>query len=174
DAAHSGRRWRSCAPPPAIVARSVPCPPDAAPARAWPVRSPLFSQGVLDHVVLEHLLGQQLLQPGVLRLQLLEALGVGHAHAAELAAPQVIRGFAEAVPAAQVLDRQAGLGLTQEADDLFFGKTLLHVQSPCRWGLDSRSRRYSKVGGRRARQRLDIPTPRICMRNSPGQSISRL
>src|SRR5690606_24517486 len=64
----SGRRWRSCAPPPAIVARSVPCPPDAAPARAWPVRSPLFSQGVLDHVVLEHLLGQQLLQPGVLRL----------------------------------------------------------------------------------------------------------
>ncbi|WP_240099897.1 hypothetical protein, partial [Thermomonas flagellata] len=40
-------------------------------------------------------------------------------------------------------------GLTQEADDLFFGKTLLHVQSPCCWGLDSRSRRYSKPGGRR-------------------------
>ncbi|WP_229814962.1 hypothetical protein, partial [Vulcaniibacterium thermophilum] len=34
-------------------------------------------------------------------------------------------------------------------DDLLFGKTLLHVQSPCRWGLDSRSPCYSKAGGRR-------------------------
>ncbi|TQN07295.1 transposase-like protein DUF772 [Acidovorax temperans] len=34
------------------------------------------------------------------------------------------------VPAAQLLDRQASLRLTQEPDDLFFGKALLHVQSP--------------------------------------------
>src|SRR5690606_20920646 len=102
-----------------------------------------------DHFVLKHLLGQQLLQPSVLRLQLLQALGVGHAHAAELAAPQVVRRLAEAVLAAQLLDRHPGLGLTQEADDLLFGKALLHVQSPCSGELDSRSPRYSKPGGRR-------------------------
>ncbi|WP_226982459.1 hypothetical protein, partial [Xanthomonas citri] len=44
-------------------------------------------------------------------------------------------------------------GFAQEADDLLFGKTLLHVQSP--WGreLDSKLRCYSKLGGRRARPR---------------------
>ncbi|WP_220479255.1 hypothetical protein, partial [Marilutibacter spongiae] len=44
-----------------------------------------------------------------------------------------------------------GLGLTQEADDLLFGKALLHVQSPYSGELDSRSPRYSKPGGRRLR-----------------------
>src|SRR5690606_1969577 len=147
--ARSAARWRSSSPPPVPAARSSPCPPCSAPAPDEPVRSPLFSQDVLDHLVLEHLLGQQLLQPGVLGLELLQALGIGHAHAAELATPQVVGGLAEAVLAAQFLDRQPGLGLTQEADDLLFGKTPLHVQSPSRWGLDSKSSRYSKAGGRR-------------------------
>jgi hypothetical protein len=49
---------------------------------------------------------------------------------AQLATPQVVRGFAEAVPTAQVLDRHAGVSIAQESDDLFFGKSLLHVQSP--------------------------------------------
>ncbi|WP_411841042.1 IS3 family transposase, partial [Rhodocyclus tenuis] len=31
----------------------------------------------------------------------------------------------------------------------FFGKALLHVQSPCRRGLDSKVTRYSIRGGRR-------------------------
>ncbi len=44
---------------------------------------------------------------------------------------------------AQVFDRHACFGLTQEANDLLFGKTLLHVQSP--WGreLDSKRDYYS-------------------------------
>ncbi|WP_282270126.1 hypothetical protein, partial [Stenotrophomonas sp. PS02298] len=42
-----------------------------------------------------------------------------------------------------------GLCLTQEANDLLFGKALLHVQSPSRWGLNSKSPRYSKSGERR-------------------------
>src|SRR5690606_17407265 len=149
-AGRSAARWRSSAPSPAPVAHSAPDPPDAAPASCAPVRSPLFSQGVLDDVVLEQLLGQQLLQPRVLGLQLLEPLGLWHAHAAKLAAPQVVGGLAKAVLAAQLLDRQPRLGLTQEADDLFLGKALLHVQSPSRWGLDSKSLRYSKAGGRRS------------------------
>lgn len=51
------------------------------------------------------------------------------------------------MPSAQVLDRHAGVGLAQEADDLLFGKALLHVQSPGLVGLDSRSGCYSKAGG---------------------------
>ncbi|WP_425487583.1 integrase arm-type DNA-binding domain-containing protein [Marilutibacter spongiae] len=66
------------------------------------------------------------------------------------------------MPAAQLLHRHAGFAFTQETDDLFFGKALLHVQSPSAWGLDSKSPCYSKVGGRRpdtsladARERRD-------------------
>ncbi|MGK9153514.1 hypothetical protein KXR97_21170, partial [Xanthomonas euvesicatoria] len=50
----------------------------------------------------------------------------------------------------QVLDRHTGISFAQEADDLFFRKTLLHVQSPRVRELDSKLRCYSKSGGRRA------------------------
>jgi len=33
--------------------------------------------------------------------------------------------------AAQIFDRHAGISFAQEADDLFFGEALLHVQSLC-------------------------------------------
>ncbi|QBI15358.1 hypothetical protein EYR01_08090 [Xanthomonas oryzae pv. oryzae] len=56
------------------------------------------------------------------------------------------------MPPAQVFDRHAGLGFAQEADDLFFGKTLLHVQSPRVRELDSKQMCYSNLGGRRAKQ----------------------
>ncbi|MFA4262514.1 hypothetical protein P2B81_21110, partial [Xanthomonas perforans] len=42
-----------------------------------------------------------------------------------------------------------GISFAQEADDLFFRKTLLHVQSPRVRELDSKLRCYSKLGGRR-------------------------
>src|SRR5690606_13033760 len=140
----SGTRWRSCTAPPTPAARSAPWSPCSAPARVEPVRAPLFSKDVLDDLVLENLLCQRLLQPAVLGLKLLQAFGIVHAHAAELAPSQVVRRLTEAVLAAQLLDRQSGLGLTQEADDLLFGKAPLHVQSPRFGELDSRSSRYSK------------------------------
>ncbi|WP_219727482.1 hypothetical protein, partial [Xanthomonas citri] len=51
------------------------------------------------------------------------------------------------------------IGFAQEADDLLFGKTLLHVQSP--WGreLDSKLRCYSKLGGRRLDNRTSDTSP---------------
>ncbi|MGK9145982.1 hypothetical protein KXR77_21405, partial [Xanthomonas euvesicatoria] len=49
-----------------------------------------------------------------------------------------------------VLDRHTGISFAQEADDLFFRKTLLHVQSPRVRELDSKLRCYSKSGGRRS------------------------
>ncbi|MCE4373769.1 hypothetical protein LYZ82_22970, partial [Xanthomonas hortorum pv. hederae] len=41
-------------------------------------------------------------------------------------------------------------GFAQKADDLLVSKTFLHVQSPRGRELDSKLRRYSKLGGRRA------------------------
>ncbi len=56
------------------------------------------------------------------------------------------------MPPAQVLDRHTGISFAQEADDLFFRKTLLHVQSPRVKELDSKLRCYSKSEGRRVEQ----------------------
>jgi len=67
-------------------------------------------------------------------------------HAAELAAPEVIAGFREAVLTAQLLDRQPRLGFAQEANDLLFGETLLHVQSP-QGGIGLQSYVLLKCGG---------------------------
>src|SRR5690606_27272001 len=105
----------------------------ASPAR--PRRQPVASAGSVfsprhdpQRFVVQHRLGQQLLEPRVLHFQRLQALGVGHVHAAELAPPQVERRVTETVLAAQLLDRRAGGRLLQEADDLFFGVSLLHVR----------------------------------------------
>ncbi|WP_211317374.1 hypothetical protein, partial [Xanthomonas hortorum] len=45
-------------------------------------------------------------------------------------------------------------GFAQKADDLLVSKTFLHVQSPRGRELDSKLRRYSKLGGRR---HSDVP-----------------
>lgn len=94
-------------------------------AYASPVRSRLSSQHALDDVVLEHLLGKQLLQPDVLRLQLLTPLGIRHAHAAKLAAPQVVRGLAEAMPASASRRKP----MIYSSESRFFTSNLL-----IRWG----------------------------------------
>ena len=53
------------------------------------------------------------------------------------------------MPATRVLDRDAGDGLTQEANDMLFGEPLPRVQSPGQLELDSRSASCSEPGGRR-------------------------
>jgi len=59
-----------------------------------------------------------------------EPLGLEDAHATELVVPEVVAGLREAVAAAQICQSQARLGFVREANDLFFRKSLLHVQSP--------------------------------------------
>ena len=62
-------------------------------------------------------------------LQLLEAPGVGHLHAAILATPAVEGLFADIGLAADLLDGLTTVGLAQEADDLFGRVSLfLHVR----------------------------------------------
>ena len=66
----------------------------------------------------------------VFGLELLQALRVGDAHAAELAPPQVVAGLREPMLPAQVLDRHARIGLPEEAHDLGFRESLLHRPIP--------------------------------------------
>jgi hypothetical protein len=74
-------------------------------------------------------LGQQLLKLGVLAFELAQSSRIRHVHATVLGSPLVEDGVAEATLAAQLLDRQSGLGLLDEANDLLFGKSALpHVR----------------------------------------------
>src|SRR5690606_6730698 len=97
-------------------------------------------------------LGQQLLEPRVLRFQRLQALGVGHVHAAELAPPQVERRVTEAVLAAQLLDWRASRRFLEEADDLLFGVSLLHVRPLVRRTLLSSDGPGSRGAGQIGRE----------------------
>lgn len=72
----------------------------------------------------QHLLGQKLLQPGVLVLKRLQPLRLRHIHAAELGLPVVERRVRNPVPAAQVGDLRARLLFPQHPDDLLFRKSL--------------------------------------------------
>src|SRR5256714_12262650 len=83
--------------------------------------------------------------PRVLVLQRLQPLGLRDLHPAELRFPFVEAGVADAVLATQIGDRNAGLVLLQNPDDLLFRKaTALHplvlvvAQSELQPGLSPR------------------------------------
>lgn len=67
--------------------------------------------------------GQRPFKLGVFSLQLAQPLGIGGVHPAQLGAPLVERGVAEPACAAELLDRDARLGLP---DDLFLRESALH------------------------------------------------
>ena len=83
----------------------------------------------------------------VFRFELFEPLGIRYAHSAKLTAPKVVTRFREGVLAAQLRKWHPCLRFPQKANNLFFGESLLHVQSPCRERLDSKVRGYSISGG---------------------------
>ena len=62
---------------------------------------------------------------------------------------QRVRGIAEIMRAAQRLDRQADIGLTQKGDDLFVAQPFLPIQAPSVEKLKSKSSCSSKAGRRR-------------------------
>src|ERR1700716_4479674 len=118
---------------------------DARQLSARPRASPFLSQKVLQRRIVQHGVGQQPLQPGVLVLQRLQPLGLRDIHPAELRFPFVDTGVADAMLAAQIGDRNAGLVLLQNPDDLLFRKTTaLHAlvlvvgQSELQPGLSQR------------------------------------
>ena len=90
---------------------------------------PFFCRGLRDDLGLQAHLGIHFLQAPVFVLQLLHAGHQRGVHAAELGAPFVERGVADAVLAAQFRDWRAALGLLEEGDDLAIGKTgRLHAE----------------------------------------------
>lgn len=123
---HGVVRWRSCSPPPPLTqARSVSSRTSGRLAGAVGVYF-----GIAGDFVPESRLGQQLVQPSDLRLQFAQAPDVKQTYTANLSAAQMqkVRGLADAVSAENVLCRHAGFRLTQEVDDRFFGRVLLHLE----------------------------------------------
>ncbi|WP_414367054.1 hypothetical protein, partial [Xanthomonas campestris] len=59
-------------------------------------------------------------------------------------------------------------GFAQKADDLLVSKTFLHVQSPRGRELDSKLRRYSKLGGRRSNGTSSAPLRPAALPVVPG------
>ena len=114
--------------------------------RGGPVRRRFFSQDIPDDVVRKDLLGQQGLESGIFAFQRFQSLGIRSRHRTKGAALSRARGIADTMRLPQRLDRQACIGLTHEADDLFFAQPFLHVQSPSVETLDSKSTCSSKSG----------------------------
>lgn len=69
--------------------------------RVWLAGSVLSLHDDLQCFHVEHCLGQQLLQPAILGLQVLQPSGLRNPHAAELRAPRVERRITETVLPAQ-------------------------------------------------------------------------
>ncbi len=86
--------------------------------------SPFFCGDILQHRVVEHRLGQKLLQLDVLIFQRLQALGVRDIEAAILGLPLVKRRAADPVLATHVSRLRPGFMLAQNPDDLFFRERL--------------------------------------------------
>ena len=84
----------------------------------------ILSQKVFQSRIVQHRICQEPFQLRVLVFQRLQALGFGYVHAAELGFPLIDAGIADAVLAAKLRDRRASLVLLQNADDLFFCKTI--------------------------------------------------
>lgn len=85
--AYSAIRLHSSPPSAMRSARSAPGTEQTVPARAYPVRSPLSPQRFLGDLGLQERLGQELLQPSVLRFQLLQLLRIRNRHSAALGFP---------------------------------------------------------------------------------------
>lgn len=106
-------------------------------AWSWPLSAapdPVFSQKVFQRRVVQHRIGQKLLQSGVLVLECLQPLRLADVHAAILGLPLVDAGVAHTMLAAQIGDRNPGLLFLQYPDDLLFGEPVaLHLRSLL-WG----------------------------------------
>ncbi len=92
---------------------------------------PFFCQGLRDDLGFQALLGIHLFQAPVFVLQLLHAGHQRGVHAAELGAPFIERGIADAVLAAQLRDWAADLSLLKNGNDVAVRKTrCLHAKFP--------------------------------------------
>jgi hypothetical protein len=79
------------------------------------------------------LIGDDALEPAIIVLERFHLGDVADFHAAELRFPDIKRSRADAVAAAEILGRDAGLVLFEDGDDLRLGEPgLFHGWSPSR------------------------------------------
>src|SRR5262249_22378679 len=119
---------------------------------AWQRALPFFCQKLLQRSVVQHRLGQQLLQLAVLVFQHPQPFGLRHIHAAVFALPVVQGGFRDAVFARQVSRLCPSLVLAQNRNDLLFrkpatlhrpslqqGRTLILRRGKTQWQVNVKS-----------------------------------
>lgn len=109
--------------------------------------SPFSPDQLLQRRLVQLRFGQQLLEPGVLLLELTQPLGVRDLHAAVLGLPAINRVLDNAIPARQLADRLAGLVLLEDRNNLLvriplplhrgtsLGSTYKEIPHPKRLGL---------------------------------------
>src|SRR5690606_15058225 len=96
---------------------------------------PFFSDDRLEHLDVESLVGNELLEPPILLFELLQPPRLVDLHASELRFPAVEGGRRDAQFPAHVLHLHAGVGLFERVDDLFLGVPALpHEPYPTRLG----------------------------------------
>ena len=83
-------------------------------------RHHFFARRILQRSVVQHRIGQKLLQLGVLAFQAPQALRVGDLETAVLGLPVIKRLFADHLLAAQIGRLHSSLVLLQDRNDLFF------------------------------------------------------
>src|SRR5690606_5719588 len=124
------RHWHSCPRYEARDAHLTYILSVRAPPLAVPMPLPLFSENLTNGFVFQHRFCQQLFQPGVFTFKRFQPLRISGIHATQLTTPKVITCFGKTMATAQVCNRQATIDFPQNTSNLFFCKTLLHVQSP--------------------------------------------
>jgi hypothetical protein len=83
-----------------------------------------------EHMHVQAGLGQESLELAVLGFELMQALGFGALHTAELDATPAERRLTESAVAVRPSNWQANHGLLEKADDLLFGEpTLLNASN---------------------------------------------
>src|SRR5690606_37884854 len=96
---------------------------------------PFFSDDRLEHLDVESLVGNELLEPPILLFELLQPPRLVDLHDSELRFPAVEGGRRDAQFPANVLHLHAGVGLFERVDDLFLGVPALpHEPYPTRLG----------------------------------------
>ena len=106
----------------------APAGPSAPTGADEPAGTSFSPRELLERIDRQELLGHDLLALGVLGFEELQPPRLGHIHAAVLVAPAVKGLFGDVVAPADSPNLGVGsLSFPQDPDDLFFGKSLLHL-----------------------------------------------
>lgn len=105
-------------------------PPDRLPSRTAGQASGLFSEDVVEDGLIQRRIGDDLLQPAILLLELLDPPRLGHAHAALMLLPVVERRLADRELSAELGYGGTLFGLPEHLRDLLVGISGFFMDDP--------------------------------------------